>query len=101
MLMQVTTEMSDLAGEQLLAEEQAAQARADAKKAKKLRKKQKRKQAQQLSQHVEVSFRCCRACSMNACVCLSLCLFCLAAHLSRCMAGLNQLHSHWPVCLLV
>ncbi|KAL0041132.1 hypothetical protein WJX77_005804 [Trebouxia sp. C0004] len=49
----VTIEMSDLAGEQLLAEEQAAQAKADAKKAKKLRKKQKRKQAQQLSQHDE------------------------------------------------
>ena len=51
---QVTTEMSDLAGEQLLAEEQAAQAKADAKKAKKLRKKQKKKQAQQPLQHDEV-----------------------------------------------
>ena len=51
---QVTTEMSDLAGEQLLAEEQAAQAKADAKKAKKLRKKQKRRQAQQAPQHDEV-----------------------------------------------
>ena len=51
---QVTIELSDLAGEQLLAEEQAAQVRADAKKAKKLRKKQKRKQAQQLTQHDEV-----------------------------------------------
>ncbi len=52
--LQVTTEMSDLAGEQLLAEEQAEQAKADAKKAKKLRKKQQRKQAQQLTQHDEV-----------------------------------------------
>ncbi len=51
---QVTTEMSELAGEQLLAEEQAAQAKADAKKAKKLRQKQKRKQAQQLTQDDEV-----------------------------------------------
>jgi len=50
----VTTEMSELAGEQLLAEEQAAQAKADAKKAKKLRQKQKRKQAQQLTQDDEV-----------------------------------------------
>ncbi|DBB15685.1 TPA: hypothetical protein ACH3X3_003895 [Trebouxia sp. C0006] len=49
----VTMEMSDLAAEQLLAEEQAAHARADAKKAKKLRQKQKRKQAQQLTRHDE------------------------------------------------
>ncbi len=47
-------EMSDLAGEQLLAEERAEQAKADAKKAKKLRQKQKRKQAQQLRLHDEV-----------------------------------------------
>ena len=47
-------DMSDFAAEQLLAEEQAAHARADAKKAKKLRQKQKRKQAQQLTRHDEV-----------------------------------------------